>query len=852
MKNYLKIFITTILIIFSLNIQANEGINASECNQKIKTIFQQIESDFDEEEQDAALRENLTEKVFEKILGEGESLSEKRMDLSKNLGACLASPIEKDVAVKILRMLYGEVLNTPIKMISGIWGSFWDRNITVNEDNLNAETDILNIIPDLVKSYNNIIFSIALFIFAVIYGKEIISLLNTKNTRTLQFLGKNTLRILTGFSMIAPLPFLEGYSLIQFIFIIMLILAVLIAKVLWLFILLSINFAYFEKDLTEVVKQQQIKETFTNEVSSNIMMHYCDIVKRESFLQENLYEFNNRKSLLEQNEYYQCLKTETPLNKEDIFIPDQISIGEKCAIKHKSSLANFYYCGYIENFHYIPDDSIPKQVYKDIGIESREYQSKLRNVAIELRKHVCKVSGNNVIDAASNEFKCPILNGREYEHNPETDLLLFNNIKYTNEDQKRNELNRIVSSARSDIQNYMNQKIDIAVIRQISNQEASKETQEREAEKLRNFITLYEKGFAMAGSVFYEKIEYIQPSYDIINAFKQAYIVDTTVQIPLLEDRSKIENINPNGLNSGQIIDFDYETVVELTNSIWNEEILPEEEENRSIMLGINELVNAKTNCVVDFKECHVNSINPFLDLMHYGNEMVVFGTYSVVTVWALDKVYNRVFSNAESNYAANRGNELLGFIATLLNIYTLVGYFFSVFLPFIPFFTFAALFFGWILQSFKVIMASQLLSLYYIIPDEREDFAGKEKKVYKLLIKTALTPLFLITGFIVTLIIANISISLINVWLSIVMENLNLHPSLTSVLGILNGVIGIMIYAVLVTLAVLKANEAIAGIPKAISSWLDIQLEEEKEFNQLRNLVEAHIMPHMKGRLFF
>lgn len=863
MKNYFKIIITTIFIFFSLNINASEGINASECNQKIKNIFQEIKLDFDEKEPDAAIRENLTEKVFDKILGDAETLNEKRDNLAINLGSCLASPIEKDIAIKILRILYGEVLNNPIKIISGIWGSFWDKDMEVDVDRLNNSTDIINVVPDLIKSYNNIIFIVALLIFSVVYGKELLSLLNKENTKTLQFLGKNTLRILTGFSMIAPLPLFEGYSLIQFIFIIMLILSVLLAKILWLFILLSINFSYFEKDLAEIVEQQQVKESFQNSISSNIMMHYCDIVKREKYLEKDLEEFNNKKSLLDQNEYYQCLKTQSPVIDDTKFIPKQISIGQQCSIDHKEYYtSSLYYCGFIENFSQIPTNKgnpdlndeakIQREVYRELGIESDEFQGKLREIALSFRSYVCRLNGNNIIDPASSPFKCPILNGKEYEYNIETDYIVFNNQKFTNEDQRRDELNRIANDAKIDLEAYIDQKIDRIVLDFLAEDEANDENSELEKKKLENFITLYEKGFAMAGSVFYEKIDYIQPSYHLIEQFKKSYIVDTTVQVPLIEDRTKLENLET-GLNTGQVVDIDYETVVILANTWWNDELLADKE-NRSIMIGIGELVNSKTSCVVDFRECHVNSINPFLDLMHYGNEMVIFGTYARLAVGAVEMFYNRIFSEAveNENYAANRGNDLLGFIGNVLNIYIIVGYFFSVFLPFIPFFTFAALFFGWILQGFKVIFASQLLSLYFIVPDEREDFAGKEKKIYKLLIKTALTPLFLITGFVVTLILANISISLINVWLSIMLDNLNLYPNLTSILGILNGVIGVMIYAVLVTLAILKANEAIAGIPKAISSWLDIQIEEEKTFNQLKSLVETHIIPNMKGKLFF
>jgi conjugal transfer/type IV secretion protein DotA/TraY len=854
MKNYLKIILTATLIIFSLNINASESVNASECNQKIKNIFKEINSDFDSKEQDAAIREDLTTKVFDKILGKDDvSLNQKKVNLAANLGPCLASPLEKDVAIKILRIMYGEVLNTPIKIISSLWGGFWGIEINVDESNLNKSTDIANLIPEIIKSFNNIIFVIALFIFAVVYSKEILGLIDTKNNRNLNFLGKNTIRILTGFSMIAPLPLFEGYSMIQFIFIIMLILAVLIAKVLWLFILLSINFSYYEKDIEQVMEDQDVKESYTDSISSNIMMHYCDIVKREKYLEEDLYKFNNKKTLLNDNEYYQCLQNEVITPNENIFVPDNIKIGNQCAVKYKDLTAEDYYCGFIENFSKLdPSESqVPKEIYEDLHIESNEFQGMLRSSAYEFRSYICKINGNNVVNGSNNKFKCPIKQGiSDYAYNTDTGELLFDNTSFKTVDEKRDYIDDIKLRANNNITNYIDSKINQIVTGFISKTDDPKE----EAEKLKNFLSLYEKGFAMAGSVFYEKIDYITPSYQSVEEFKKAYIVDTTINYATVADRRKIENFET-GMDSSQIFDLDYETIKTITSEIYNGNIGSEEDvDKRSIMIGIGELVQSKTSCVVDFKTCHVNSINPFLDLMHYGNEMIVIGTYAKIAVSLVDKLYGKLTKNIlkEQSYAANRSNEIFDFLGSIFSIYLLVGFFFAVLLPFIPFFTFAALFFGWILQSFKVIMGTQLLSLYFIIPEEKEDFSGKEKKIYKLLIKTALTPLFLITGFIVTLIIANISISLINVWLSIMIDSLGLHPNMGTILGILNGLIGVMIYAVLVTLAVIKANEAISGIPMAISQWLDIQLEEEKAFNQLKSLVENYIIPNMKGKLFF
>lgn len=856
----LKGILITALLFFSFSLNA-ETVVANDCNDKIKNIFNQINSEFNETEIDAAERESLTDRVFDNILGENSTtLSEKKQNLQNNLGTCFASPLEKDIAIKILRILYGEVINNPVKIVSVFWGDFWETNVPFNEQQFNNSANIANVIPDIIKSYNNVIFIIALFILSVIYSKELLALLNPEKNKSLQFFGKNTLRILTGFSMIAPLPIFEGYSLIQFIFIAMIIIAVLISKVLWIFILLSINFSYYEKDLELMVEDYNVKESYNDSIMSNIMMHYCDIEKREFFINKDLYKFNNKKSLLDQNEYYQCLQTATPEIDPNRYVPASISVGEKCAIMYRSdSLNENYYCGFIENFSKLNSNekTLPRQIYNDLGIESSQYQGILRGIAKNLRKYVCKKDGDNVLNPANKDFHCPLMAGEDYAYNTETDFIIFNNQAFSSENEERNYRNSLALTSKRQIEDYFKQRLDIVATGIIANQDNNPD---EEAKKLQRFLSLYEKGFAMAGSVFYEKIDYITPNYDIIKSFEKAYSVDATINGANDEDRAKLEGIDT-GLDLEQASDVSFASAAILLDDILEgdlEEFLAGQEESekqkKSILIGIGELVNSKTSCIVDFKTCHVNSINPFLDLMHYGNDMIIKGTYAKIGVSIVNKVYEKWAGKSigGSSYAANRGNEILEFIGTIISIYLLVGFFFAVLLPFIPFFTFAALFFGWILQTFKVIMSSQILSLYFLIPEENEDIAGKEKKIYKLLIKTALTPLFLLTGFIVTLIVANISISLINVWLSIMLNNLNLHPDMGTVLGILNGVIGVLIYAVLVTFAILKSNEAIAGIPKAISQWLDLQLEEEKAFNQLKNLVESHVLPHMKGKLFF
>lgn len=206
MRKFITIILLTLFTLFTFEIKAN---NEYDCQEDLKRIFEQIDSKLNSEEQDSSKRENYNEIIFNTILGEkGTTLSDKKNNMESQLGSCFAMPIEKDVAIKILRLLYGEAINTPINIFSTAWASFWGKDSSFNESKLNEETDILNVIPDIIVSYNVIIFWIGLIIIAIVYGRDLVNFISKGDQRLIQNLSKNYLRILTGISFIAPLPFL--------------------------------------------------------------------------------------------------------------------------------------------------------------------------------------------------------------------------------------------------------------------------------------------------------------------------------------------------------------------------------------------------------------------------------------------------------------------------------------------------------------------------------------------------------------------------------------------------------------------------------------------------------------------
>jgi len=525
--------------------------------------------------------------------------------------SCFKDIESGDLSLKVLRMIYGEVVTTAVNISSALtfnllFGSESGKNYEFNIEKFNKGTDILSYIPNIIGVLNYLVFSIAVFLVAAIYGSNFFKMMSSKNQSTTQYLGKNTLRIIIGLSSIFPLSFINNFTFIQFIFICLLIIGAILAKILWLLMLLSINITYMKSDFLNTFDNQDIIIAFNEQINTNIDIHYCDIQKRNLILEKEV--LSDSYTELESSPYYKCLiepKSLGFLNKnnnskeqeQSILIPEQLQIGEFCAKKYQYMEESEEYCGHIlVDLSGNNDDvkNIKKIASDSFSLESEQYQSKIRNIANLYYRFNCKELGGDQENEAKKPFKCPkIKPDGSIEYNAELNKIVFENEKFKNQIDKNNFINNI-DVERLNIKSYIeDSKIKLS---------KSEKILSKNVDAAENLIRIYEKGFLMAGNIFYERARIDQMFKNNLYSIKDIYSIKTTQEFDL-------PNIN-----------------------------IISEEKNIELLFPINQLLNNEKNknCALNYSECNKSAINPFTNLMDNGNQILDNSIGYVLTITAI------------------------------------------------------------------------------------------------------------------------------------------------------------------------------------------------------------------------
>lgn len=866
LKNINKIII---LFLFSLctmvtfNTNASNAVNTERCKDVLHNVFVKVNKKVMDSRTEEGGREQHLDSLFsffEEEYKRGKDGNKSDL-LDTDLGICFAVPLENDIAIKLIRMLYGENVNKPLVLYTSLWGKIWNQNLTLDTQKLNEETEFLNFIPNIIISFNNIVFYIAILLISFIYGKSVLSSLYERDPRKLKENGNNIRKIILGLSLIAPISIFGGFSLIQFIFIVLLIFSILLAKILWMFIVLSMNFSYMEKDVEEIIIEEGLVGNYVKPVLDNVMMHICDIKRREEFLSEKQYTFNNDIDRLNKNSYYGCLTSSagyemtSSLQSDLAFYPSEVMQGKYCAKKHQKIKENESYCGYIErpNLKSAKTEElrlIKSSAYHALGIEDTSYQNIMRGIAYDAMKINCITNGgDNKLNNKNSSFTCvkTNLSTGKYDFDSKTRLIQFNNKKIKKPAEKSKLMSDFYENNVEKLKEHFTKKIpELASVVALS-----KFKNDHIKDEVSSFISLYEKGFAMAGTIFYERVNLLLVDKAAVSSFKDVYNVYKPLDYFYLQDQSS--NYSQNILKESEypfmmsafikVLDvFPY--LLNYSEGVINYSLKEKmKSKGDSLLLNWTDISKGNTQCMEDYQKCNLVAINPFLDLMDTGQQMMYEGVFMQLGVVAISKIFT--YMTGSGNGITGLISQLFEFIESLLKIYIFIGFFFSILIPFIPFFIYASLIFAWIVQTLKVILSAQLLSILFIIPSEGQE--GKEIQIFKLMLKTALQPLLLLTGFLVCIMMANISITLVNVWLSIIQDTLGLNEPTTTILSFLNNVIGVIMYAFFVVFAIIKSTEAISVIPKSMSSWLGIEIEEDKMFAKLQENIESFILPYLK-----
>lgn len=842
MKKYIKIIFYCLSIsIFSINAQSieleDQTIKSTECHTKLVGLLRNMDKPKNTNEEGAA------NKIVENILGDDKAKVSQRLDNISELSSCFQTIVESDLSLKILRMLYGEVINIPVGITSYQFLSFFKIKAQFDENKFNENTDILSYLPSIISSFNYIVFSFAVIFVTLIYSSKFFKMMSKKGQNTSQYFSKNSLRVLLGLASILPLAFINNFTFIQFVFLCLLVVGVIMAKILWMFMLLSLNYTYLDTDIMNKLESSDINTSFLNQVHNNINIHFCDFKKRNYFLGEEV--LSDSYEDLISSEYYNCLITPEKYNFEfkddlDIKIPKDIKIGEFCAKKFQKIEENENYCGqiFVKKETNTKNEMIVKirnSVLNNLNINGNAYQSTIRNLAYSYYKYECRLEGGSQEEESKKPFKCPkTKSDGSIEYNSALNKVLFENERF---------------NSQKEIDSFIQSEFPIKYIEIGKNFENLKETLKKEeilkdeefSKITDSLLQSYTKGFLMAGNVFYERAQISAHLENSLESLKDIYIV---------EDTGEFDLPNIGSVNTANIY------------------VKVKKQGENSFLIPLSEVLDSKenSNCALNYSDCYMSSINPFTKLMDNGNKMLSFGILGVVSINALKYSYisenlkfiidnrhlskrdralekRKIDSTRSSSY--KNMEEYLDFLASIIYIYVFIGVFFAFILPFIPFFIFASLVFSWFLQTFKIMLLSGLLSIYMLVPNERDDnFTGKEEKIYKLFIKTALTPVLILCGFLITIVLANLGISILNIWFAIIIDYFSLKGNPENLMDYINSFIALGIYLFMVTKIVIKASESISEFPVAVSKWLDIDIEDERIFNKIKGIFESYVVP--------
>jgi conjugal transfer/type IV secretion protein DotA/TraY len=844
--NFRKIILILFTLMLSYNINAID--NTNNCEGSIdKAVTQILGLSEDDTKEKAEDRDKYLETLMVYFFSTKEStFTERYEQFKKTAGPCLSSTLENDVAVRVVRLLFGEEVNKPLIFINSQLNKEFQTVTEINEEKLNEAAGVMNVIPELIQNFNVLIFSIATIFVGMLYGKTTLSFLSEKNPNKLKHSSKNLSRILLGLSLIAPISFFSNYSLIQIIFLFFILIGILLAKFIWLIVSISISFSSILVNTENFIYEENIIPSLTEPILDNISLHVCDLTKIEKYMQLSQYQHRNNIDTIKNMEYYKCLTSSSidqnfNMNKgsEVSYIPTKILRSQICSMKHQEFQMEEEYCGYIRK---------DQKTIETFDVQNDDFQNVLREIAYELIMMKCKMYGDGKATKADRKFECVKMNPLtfEYKFDSETRKVLTENSTLENDKERSAAMDEFQKNLSTKVQLFLSNNKEVLI------NKIKPELKKIISNNLTQYFELYEKGFAVAGTIFYEKFGGLQEKSNLATRIKNNYSVKTINGTTLFSYLKDSENSHDTlsrilfGLEKesemattlgSSLLYFSTNNFVagNLVGNIGEHRV----KQNRSLLRSWTDLSGNSASCISDYNTCKVISINPFLQLMEEGRQMVSDSIYLKLGFTVTNKIY--AFASQTN------GSKLLDFLSSVLTIYLFAGIFFSIFLPFIPFITYASLFVAWIVQTLKVLIACQLLSVYFLVPEDNEDFAGKEVKLYKILLKTAIQPLFLIVGFLVALLLANISITLINLWLSIAQETLGLNnPSSTPLFFVYN-VIGSIIYAAFVTLAILKSNEAIGAIPKSLSKWLDIELEEDNSFSMVKNIMESYVIPRIK-----
>jgi conjugal transfer/type IV secretion protein DotA/TraY len=726
-----------------------------------------------------------------------------------------------------------------------------------------AKSELENIIPiyrisNTIKDLTKLINWGGIFLLVIIYGKMLLSH-QTKDGFDKEFI-KNNLKIAFGLSLLVPIDGI-GFSMLQAGILAGVFITVMVANSVWMVSMFFIQKMILKDQITPDVENEGYKELvismkseYFTAVLENAKAQLCDIRTIEKAIDQTMIgkkTFGN----LQNNEVFKCLQE--PLSNSVIEsygsnMPTNFIKSEYCLFKHKLLYTTGEYCGEFSS----SDNKNVDEIRGILGISNDAHQTTMRKAALGMHKYMCEIYGDGNKIGFNKEFSCIQQDiGYDYKYDQETGELLT--IANTSDSQADLSLgissildfiinnNTILKDAET---NYMS--IITPVVLLVSKENGSID------KFLVSFLHDIKKGWLGSASIYFPKNDFIMSEDDVVDSLLDAMSFTyrgNTLYNGKYVNQSKlngnvnyteefiennrvgklVSNLNTmfNSQNNSKSLEFEEESIRPKTFSLLN------------IINSGNILNGGVKNCLkeLDNDNCSLVSVNPIKSLVKEGMRIT---EYSVPGKMITSFIKNRLRAQhtnrkGEATFDGKGQIGIVDIADTTFSILAAVGLFLTYAIPLIPFFVFASVIIGWILNVFKTIVASQIIALLFIIPTKDENFEGHESSIYKLLINVLISPIFIVIGAIVCFILMHVMVAVTNVTFYSIVEFLNVNASTNSISQAIDNMFALVIYVVIITLMIIKCSTAMYKIPEALRDWFNLEVDnEEQMFSTLQNIV--------------
>tara|TARA_B100002019_G_C21270887_1_gene602219 strand:+ start:969 stop:3530 length:2562 start_codon:yes stop_codon:yes gene_type:complete len=766
---------------------------------------------------------------------------------------------------RILYFIFGEVYVEGMYIASKPFSSIISFFLS-NYDNktVDLETGIANFDKDDLKSTfsNHMIFgdvfadmvgvfvlfinSVAALIVGYVFGKKVLKYQSGDFEKEDT---KDIMKIFTGITLVSPMPFLMGYSVIQFVLIIAISASVMLANVFFAFVQVMLISAQI--DSLAVGTSNNFEEFYGKNLSGIVELtddliksDICLIKQVEDSLDANISEPEILKNSREvgfqtKPDFINCLIDEAAgdeWQKTSGFNQGRITLHDYCVKNY-----NYYYdmegekqtffasesnCGSYAN---IPDIKENRDVMSLVNSLRQTLEGITFSFASEYYRNSCLERNVGEIGKG---FNCGLFNSLgNYQlyldpqdgwkvskapgANEVSELEKSERLKEINEDVYLNVKNQAKGFYQSIVTSDVMSSVESGVI---------EEYKERE---LRPII---KNGFIASSSIFLPKgLLRLFNSDDVSDSIED--VKNRVEQTVLITNYDISEDSEMYG--TGLQYYFNKEEIEKQFDDSYEFDV--------SRVLNIQEamsVMDSGESCITS-RDCDMSlataMLNPLELYLYIGDN--VFRYSSVV---ALTSNIYLSFVGADGT-----GSSIVKFIYYISLALTTFGVFSIYLLPMIPFFVFFSAILEWIYKIFKAPIFIQIYAIDYFIPDDGEDLTNDKKdgRIYKLLAEMLIIPLFLVIGVLVTFMVNFIALNILNYGIQIAMLGF-MSVSGGGFFALFMFFAFYIVFVFLAAAVILKVSTSMMVVLKTVIQYLDLNgFDDKNQFDGITRQIQNKLM---------